>query len=55
MRIFFSIAVGMMHSMHNGVCPWNKKRRPLDKPCHQVKCFFPSTTCGIHLVGSKSV
>ena len=55
MRIFFSVAVCVMHSVHYGIRPWNEKRRTLDEPCHQVKCFFPSTTCGIHLVGSKPV
>lgn len=55
MRILFSIAVFMMHTMHHAIGSRYKERRTLHKPCEEVYNFFTILTCGIHLVGSVTV
>ena len=46
MRVFLGIAVGMVHTVHNGICPRIEKRRSLENEGTEVKCFLPK---GVHL------
>lgn len=41
MRIFFSVAVGMMHAVHDTVCTWIQERGPLCNKGKKVKESFP--------------
>jgi hypothetical protein len=44
MRVFIGIAIRVMHPVHNGIRPWNKKRRSLRAPGKQVKQSLPFFT-----------
>jgi hypothetical protein len=55
MRIFFGIAVSMMHAVHNRIRPWYQVRRSLRKPRHKIKSSFPVFGCGKHFMRSKTM
>lgn len=50
MRVFLRIAVGMMHSVHDGIRARIQERRALADECEQVKCFFPERAGREHFV-----
>ena len=52
MWILFGVTVGMVHPVHDCVCPGYQVGRPLCKPCQEVKEFFAFCASGIHLMGS---
>lgn len=51
MRVFFGIAVGVMHTVHNGIRSWIEKRGTLSNKREQVKETIPESVHGEHLMG----
>jgi hypothetical protein len=48
--VFFGVAKGMVHTVHNGIRPRHQKRGALHKPGEQVKHFFPRSAYRVHLM-----
>jgi hypothetical protein len=55
MRVFFGIAVSVMHPVKDGVCPGIKERRSLRDKCKEVKKALPGFTHAEHFVGGVPV
>lgn len=51
MRILGRIAVGVMHSVKNGICPGRKVRASLTYPSKYIKELFPKLVHNKHLMG----
>lgn len=55
MRVFWCIAVRMVHAVQDSVCSGGKVRTALSNPGENVKKFFPELTHYKHLMGSIPV
>jgi len=55
MWIFFGVAVGVVHAVHNGISPRIQKRRTLRNKGYQVEIAFPEFRHCKHFVGCIAV
>ena len=55
MRIFFGVAVHMVHAVHHSIGPWNQKGRSLNKPGTYIKNTLPVLADMVHFMGSIPV
>lgn len=55
MRIFFAVAIGVVHTMHDRIRAGHEVRRSLHKPCKKIDCLFNPFARSIHLMRSKPV
>jgi hypothetical protein len=54
-RVFFGIAVFVVHAMHHRIGTGHQIGRTLGKPGKQVKHPFPLFAGGIHLMAGKTM
>lgn len=51
MRIFFGIAIGMVHAVQNRIGTWIQKTGALENKSHGIKNLFPKIVEGKHFMG----
>ncbi len=55
MRILWSIRIGMVHAVQNGVSSWGEVGTPLPDPSEKIEKLFPVLVHHEHLVGCIAV
>lgn len=55
MGVLFRVAVGMVHPVKNGICPWIQKGGALRNEGEAIEEFFPKLVHFEHLMRSIAV
>ena len=55
MRILFCITIGMVHTVHDGICTWIEKRGSLSYEGGEIEKSLPALAHREHFVGSVTV